>query len=94
MGNFFRYASEGIQAACQWAYKGAPEGSVLEGKLSQLWKYSVFFFFFHLSFLRSDCFIETILSADDYFLSRLPIVNLRLAQGGVRLAATLNRIFG
>ena len=32
--------------------------------------------------------------ADDYFKSRLPIVNLRLAQGGVRLAATLNRIFG
>jgi len=31
--------------------------------------------------------------ADDYFLSRFPIVNLRLAQGGVRLAATLNRIF-
>nr|KYP33111.1 Nuclease S1 [Cajanus cajan] len=30
---------------------------------------------------------------DDYFLSRFPIVNLRLAQGGVRLAATLNRIF-
>ncbi|MED6151799.1 hypothetical protein PIB30_085881 [Stylosanthes scabra] len=29
---------------------------------------------------------------DDYFLSRYPIVNLRLAQGGVRLAATLNRI--
>jgi len=32
-------------------------------------------------------------SADEYFLSRYPIVNLRLAQGGVRLAATLNRIF-
>nr|XP_043610324.1 endonuclease 4-like isoform X2 [Erigeron canadensis] len=30
---------------------------------------------------------------DDYFLSRLPIVEMRLAQGGVRLAATLNRIF-
>ncbi|KAG6534411.1 endonuclease 2-like [Zingiber officinale] len=30
---------------------------------------------------------------DDYFLSRLPIVNLRLAEGGVRLAGTLNRIF-
>ncbi|XP_050891272.1 endonuclease 2 isoform X3 [Lathyrus oleraceus] len=30
---------------------------------------------------------------DDYFLSRLPIISLRLAQGGVRLAATLNRIF-
>ncbi|KAJ4843485.1 Endonuclease 2 [Turnera subulata] len=55
-----KYASEGIKAACDWAYKGAEEGSVLE---------------------------------DDYFLSRFPIVNLRLAQGGVRLAATLNRIF-
>ncbi|CAL0322305.1 unnamed protein product [Lupinus luteus] len=32
--------------------------------------------------------------SDDYFESRLPVVQLRLAQGGVRLAATLNRIFG
>ncbi|KAK6122284.1 hypothetical protein DH2020_043904 [Rehmannia glutinosa] len=55
------YASEGIKAACDWAYKGVDENSVLE---------------------------------DDYFLSRRPVVNLRLAQGGVRLAATLNRIFG
>ncbi|KAH9746796.1 Endonuclease 2 [Citrus sinensis] len=55
------YASEGIKAACDWAYKGVSEGSVLE---------------------------------DEYFNSRLPIVKLRLAQGGVRLAATLNRIFG
>ncbi|GMP74807.1 hypothetical protein CsSME_00032114 [Camellia sinensis var. sinensis] len=31
---------------------------------------------------------------DDYFLSRLPVVEKRLAQSGVRLAATLNRIFG
>ncbi|PKA63533.1 Endonuclease 2 [Apostasia shenzhenica] len=30
---------------------------------------------------------------DEYFYSRLPIVDLRLAQAGVRLAATLNRIF-
>ncbi|TKY59333.1 Endonuclease 4 [Spatholobus suberectus] len=30
---------------------------------------------------------------DEYFLSRLPIVEERLAQGGVRLAAILNRIF-
>ncbi|GLJ16573.1 hypothetical protein SUGI_0283770 [Cryptomeria japonica] len=30
---------------------------------------------------------------DDYFLSRLPIVEEQLAKGGVRLAATLNRIF-
>ncbi|KAL3824091.1 hypothetical protein ACJIZ3_020120 [Penstemon smallii] len=55
------YASEGIKAACAWAYKGVTEGSILE---------------------------------DDYFLSREPVVNLRLAQGGVRLAATLNRVFG
>ncbi|KAL3654421.1 Endonuclease 2 [Castilleja foliolosa] len=54
------YASEGIKAACDWAYKGVDEGSVLE---------------------------------DDYFMSRYPVVNMRLAQGGVRLAATLNRIF-
>ncbi|KAG0565827.1 hypothetical protein KC19_7G016800 [Ceratodon purpureus] len=32
--------------------------------------------------------------ADEYFLSRLPIVESRLAQGGVRLAAILNRLFG
>ncbi|KAL0305804.1 UNVERIFIED_CONTAM: Endonuclease 1 [Sesamum radiatum] len=30
---------------------------------------------------------------DDYFLSRLPVVEDRLAQAGVRLAALLNRIF-
>uniref|UniRef100_A0A7N0UFF3 Aspergillus nuclease S1 n=1 Tax=Kalanchoe fedtschenkoi TaxID=63787 RepID=A0A7N0UFF3_KALFE len=54
------YASEGIQAACQWAYKGVRENSVLE---------------------------------DDYFLSRLPVIYKRLAQGGVRLASVLNRIF-
>ncbi|KAJ1398308.1 S1/P1 nuclease [Sesbania bispinosa] len=58
--NFTIYASESSQDACKWAYKDAPDGSVLEG---------------------------------DYFESRYPIVNLRLAQGGVRLAATLNRIF-
>ncbi|XP_010916395.1 endonuclease 2 [Elaeis guineensis] len=30
---------------------------------------------------------------DDYFFSRLPVVEKRIAQGGVRLAALLNRIF-
>ncbi|MGI4370232.1 S1/P1 nuclease [Klebsiella pneumoniae] len=30
---------------------------------------------------------------DDYFFTRLPVVEKRLAQGGIRLAATLNRIF-
>lgn len=30
---------------------------------------------------------------DDYFFSRWPVVEERLAQGGVRLAAALNRIF-
>ncbi|KAJ4870555.1 Endonuclease 2 [Raphanus sativus] len=55
------YASEGIKAACDWAYKGVTDGDTLE---------------------------------DEYFYSRLPIVYQRLAQGGVRLAATLNKIFG
>lgn len=32
-------------------------------------------------------------SIDEYFLSRLPIVEKRLAQGGIRLAAVLNRLF-
>lgn len=32
--------------------------------------------------------------ADDYFASRLPIVARRIAQGGVRLAMILNRVFG
>ncbi|KAK1299175.1 Endonuclease 2 [Acorus calamus] len=31
---------------------------------------------------------------DEYFLASLPVVNLQLAKGGVRLAATLNRVFG
>lgn len=31
---------------------------------------------------------------DDYFNSRLPIVTKRIAQGGVRLAMILNRVFG
>ncbi|CAI9096178.1 OLC1v1032263C1 [Oldenlandia corymbosa var. corymbosa] len=55
------YATESIKAACNFAYKGVTEESVLE---------------------------------DPYFLTRVPIVYLRLAQGGVRLAATLNSIFG
>ncbi|XP_009380952.2 endonuclease 2 [Musa acuminata AAA Group] len=55
------YASESIEAACDWAYKDVKNNTQLE---------------------------------DDYFLSRLPVVNLRLAECGVRLAATLNRIFG
>lgn len=32
-------------------------------------------------------------TADDYFFSRLPIVEERIAQGGVRLANILNKIF-
>ncbi|RZC46433.1 hypothetical protein C5167_039385 [Papaver somniferum] len=54
------YASESIDLACKYAYKGATPGSTL---------------------------------SDEYFLSRLPIVEKRLAQAGVRLASTLNRIF-
>ncbi|KAK6921733.1 S1/P1 nuclease [Dillenia turbinata] len=82
------YASEGIKAACDYAYKGVEEGSVLKGKVA----HTVNKVYFYSVCLRE--FLKLNLTADDYFLSRLPIVNLRLAQGGVRLAATLNRIFG
>ncbi|KAF3788839.1 hypothetical protein EJ110_NYTH20169 [Nymphaea thermarum] len=64
----FRYASESITAACNFAYKDVDEGSVLE--------------------------VANLVLADDYFLSRLPTVYLRLAEAGVRLAATLNRALG
>ncbi|KAJ3694425.1 hypothetical protein LUZ60_009905 [Juncus effusus] len=39
--------------------------------------------------VTEDSYLE-----DDYFQSRLPVVSLRLAQGGVRLASILNKIFG
>uniref|UniRef100_A0A6N2KL08 Aspergillus nuclease S1 n=1 Tax=Salix viminalis TaxID=40686 RepID=A0A6N2KL08_SALVM len=55
------YATESINIACKWGYKGVKEGVTL---------------------------------ADDYFDSRMPIVMKRIAQGGVRLAMYLNRIFG
>lgn len=32
--------------------------------------------------------------SDDYFDSSMPIVMKRIAQGGVRLAMILNRVFG
>lgn len=38
------------------------------------------------------CFV--CLCTDDYFDSRMPIVMKRIAQGGVRLAMILNRVFG
>lgn len=46
------------------------------------------------SFVRYISYCLTFsVTTDDYFLSRLPVVEKRLAQGGVRLAAILNRIF-
>lgn len=38
-----RYASEGIQAACQWAYKGVSENSVLGGKAIRVFVYVLIF---------------------------------------------------
>ncbi|KAF3788089.1 hypothetical protein EJ110_NYTH21733 [Nymphaea thermarum] len=40
------------------------------------------------------CNRQSLILADDYFLSRLPPIYLRLAEAGVRLAATLNRALG
>uniref|UniRef100_K3ZDM6 Aspergillus nuclease S1 n=1 Tax=Setaria italica TaxID=4555 RepID=K3ZDM6_SETIT len=56
-----KYAMESAQLACDVAYAGAEQGSIL---------------------------------GDHYFFSALPVVQKRIAQGGVRLAAILNRIFG
>ncbi|KAL9250479.1 Endonuclease 1-like protein [Drosera capensis] len=55
-----RYASESINIACKWGYKGVKSGDTL---------------------------------SDHYFNSRLPFVMKRIAQGGVRLAMILNKVF-
>ncbi|CAN6546512.1 unnamed protein product [Malus baccata var. baccata] len=55
-----KYATESINIACKWAYKGVEAGDTL---------------------------------TEDYFLPRLPVVEKRIAQGGVRLAAILNHVF-
>lgn len=34
---FFKDSSEGIEAAYKWAYKDAPEGLVVEGKIISVW---------------------------------------------------------
>jgi len=51
----------------------------------------IIYLFIYLFYIFSLYFEKY--SADDYFLSRLPIVNMRLAQAGVRLADILNRVF-
>ncbi|KAK3028520.1 hypothetical protein RJ639_038588 [Escallonia herrerae] len=86
------YASESINLACKFAYRNATAGSTLGGKLMRFhsWYALVLDHFLvcgllYLQFLFCDL--------DDYFLSRLPVVEKRLAQGGVRLAAILNGIF-
>jgi len=88
-GSFFRYASESAEDACKWAYKDVSEGSVLDGKQWEFWWLWKIF----SNYLFCSNYNMKMHSADEYFFSRFPIVNLRLAQGGVRLAATLNRIF-
>ncbi|KAK8607915.1 hypothetical protein V6N13_023360 [Hibiscus sabdariffa] len=56
-----KYATESINIACKWGYKGVKSGQTL---------------------------------AEEYFESRMPIVMKRIAQGGVRLAMILNKVFG
>uniref|UniRef100_A0A7C8YBK4 Aspergillus nuclease S1 n=2 Tax=Opuntia streptacantha TaxID=393608 RepID=A0A7C8YBK4_OPUST len=55
-----KYATESINIACKWGYKGVEPGITL---------------------------------ADEYFNSRLPFVMKRIAQGGIRLAMILNKVF-
>jgi len=44
---------------------------------------------FCITLLRNSTFWD----ADDYFFTRYPVVEKRLAQAGIRLALILNRIF-
>ena len=46
------------------------------------------------SYNRIKTYMFNVHSTDNYFNSRLPIVMKRIAQGGVRLAMILNRVFG
>lgn len=46
-----------------------------------------------MEFRVSGAQIIFLFVADSYFLTRLPVVEKRLAQSGIRLASTLNRIF-
>ena len=48
-----------------------------------------FMFLFCITLLRNSTFWD----ADDYFFTRYPVVEKRLAQAGIRLALILNRIF-
>lgn len=46
-------------------------------------------FLFLVTIFRNSTFWD----ADDYFFTRYPVVEKRLAQAGIRLALILNRIF-
>lgn len=54
-----RYASEGIKAACDWAYKGVDEGSTLEGKLDKMLTHS----FIKRGEMTISCFLQMIISS-------------------------------
>ncbi|GER29896.1 endonuclease 2, partial [Striga asiatica] len=45
------------------------------------------------SVLKVHNFYVRIFHADEYYQTRLPVVEMRIAQAAIRLAATLNRIF-
>lgn len=93
--SFCRYASESIDIACKWGYKGVESGETLSGIKGS------FFDATRGSIVKKNVILVcsllpsflSFLLTDDYFKSRLPIVMKRLAQGGVRLAMILNRVF-
>ncbi|MBA0866530.1 hypothetical protein Goshw_021926, partial [Gossypium schwendimanii] len=79
------YASESVRMACKFAYRNATPGSTLEdGNITATMPSK------HMTGLLafSPCSMtDSVPEFDEYFLSRLPIVEKRLAQGGIRLAA-------
>ncbi|KAA3489099.1 Nuclease S1 [Gossypium australe] len=85
------YASESVRMACKFAYRNATPGSTLEdGNITATMPSK------HMTGLLAFSpfsMTDSVPEFDEYFLSRLPIVEKRLAQGGIRLAAVLNRLF-
>ena len=53
--------------------------------------FAIFYFIF--KYQKKGVVLDSAL-ADNYFNQSYPIVNLRIAQGGVRLAHLLNHIYG
>jgi hypothetical protein len=82
------YAIESIHLSCNYAYKDVEQDITLGGKYIYHWCDE------NMNTTRDFLTYNSVFwDADDYFFSRYPVVQKRLAQAGIRLALILNRIF-